>query len=79
MPLTVTQWKSIFLKKSVIVNLIKKVSTFNGTPRFNTLKMIIETVGTSETSVSFHQTTRRNIPEDSRLRTLRRENLKAHV
>jgi hypothetical protein len=31
---------------------------------------------TSETSVNFYQTTRHNIPEDSHLRTCRRENLK---
>jgi hypothetical protein len=32
----------------------------------------------SETSVNFYQTTRRNIPEDSHLRTHRRGNLKSH-
>jgi hypothetical protein len=32
---------------------------------------------TSETSVNFYQTTRRNIPEDSHLHTHRRENLKS--
>jgi hypothetical protein len=32
--------------------------------------------GTSETSVNLYQTTRRNIPENSHLRTRRRENLK---
>jgi transcriptional regulator of met regulon len=35
-------------------------------------------VNNSETSASFHQTTRRNIPEDSHLHTRRRENLKSH-
>jgi hypothetical protein len=33
---------------------------------------------TSETSVNFCETTRRNNPEDSRLHTRRRENLKSH-
>jgi hypothetical protein len=33
----------------------------------------------SETSVNFYQTTQRNIPEDSHLRTHRRENLKSHL
>jgi hypothetical protein len=34
---------------------------------------------TSEMSVNFYQTTRRNIPEDSHLLTRRRENLKSHL
>jgi hypothetical protein len=34
---------------------------------------------TSETSVNFHQTTRRNIPEDSHLYTHRHENLKFRI
>jgi hypothetical protein len=41
--------------------------------------MMMEAVGTSETSVNFYQTTRRNIPEDSHLHTRRRENLKSHL
>jgi hypothetical protein len=41
-------------------------------------RLMMETVGTSETSVNFYQTTRRNIPEDSHLHTRRRENLKSH-
>jgi len=32
----------------------------------------------SETSVSFHQTTRQNITEDSHMQTHRRESLKSH-
>jgi hypothetical protein len=39
---------------------------------------MMEVVSTSETSVNFYDTTRRNIPEDSRLHTRRRENLKSH-
>jgi hypothetical protein len=34
---------------------------------------MMETVSTSETSLSFYQTTRHNIPEDSHLHTHRRE------
>jgi hypothetical protein len=34
---------------------------------------------TSETLVNFHQTTRRYNPEDSHLRTHRRENLKSYT
>jgi hypothetical protein len=34
---------------------------------------------TSKTSVKFYQTTQRNIPEDSHIHALRRENLKSHV
>jgi hypothetical protein len=41
------------------------------------LKM--EAASTSETSVNFYQTTRRNIPEDSHLHTRHRENLKSHL
>jgi hypothetical protein len=32
----------------------------------------------SETSVNIYQTTRRNIPEDNHLHTLRRKSLKVH-
>jgi hypothetical protein len=40
--------------------------------------VMVEAVSTSETSVSLHQTTRRNIQEDSHLQTCRREKLKSH-
>jgi hypothetical protein len=39
---------------------------------------MMEAAITSKTSVNFYQTKRRN-PEDSHLRTRRRENLKSHV
>jgi hypothetical protein len=39
---------------------------------------MMEALGTSETLVSAYQTTGRNIPEDSHLRTHRRENLKSY-
>jgi len=38
----------------------------------------MEAVRNSETSVNFNVTTRRYIPEDSKLPTRRRENLKSH-
>jgi hypothetical protein len=40
--------------------------------------MMMEEVLTSETSVNFYETARRNIPEDCHLHTRRRENLKSH-
>jgi hypothetical protein len=40
---------------------------------------MMESVSTSETSVNFYQTTRRNIPEDRHLHTRRRENLKSQL
>jgi hypothetical protein len=40
--------------------------------------LMIEAVSTSETSASFYQTTRLNIPEHINLHTCRRENLKSH-
>jgi hypothetical protein len=39
--------------------------------------MLMEAVRTSETSVNFNVTTRRYIPEDSKLHTRRREDLKS--
>jgi hypothetical protein len=43
------------------------------------IAMMMETVSTSETSVNFYQTTRRNIPEESHLYIRCRENLKTHL
>jgi hypothetical protein len=40
---------------------------------------MMEAENSSETSVNFYQTTRRNNPEDSHLHTRRRENLKSHI
>jgi hypothetical protein len=40
---------------------------------------MMEAVRTSETSVYLNETTRRYIPEDSKLHTRRRENLKSHT
>jgi hypothetical protein len=42
------------------------------------LALMMEAASTSETSVNFQQTFRRNRPEDSHLHTRRRENLKCH-
>jgi hypothetical protein len=39
---------------------------------------MMEAASTSETSVNFYQTTQRYNPEDSHLRTHRRENLKSY-
>jgi hypothetical protein len=41
--------------------------------------VMMEAASTSETSVNFYQTTRRNIPEDSHLHARRREKLKSHI
>jgi hypothetical protein len=38
---------------------------------------MMEAASTSETLVNFHQTARRNIPQDGHLHTRRRENLKS--
>jgi hypothetical protein len=40
---------------------------------------MMEASSTSETSVNFYQTSRRNNSEDSRLHTRRRENLKSEM
>jgi hypothetical protein len=40
------------------------------------IALIMEAVSSSETSVNFCHTARRNIPEDSHLHTRRRENMK---
>jgi hypothetical protein len=42
------------------------------------IALIMEAVHTSETSVNFNVTTWCYIPEDSKLHTRRRENLKSH-
>jgi hypothetical protein len=42
------------------------------------IALMMEAARSSETLVNFYQTTRRYNPEDSRLRTNRRENLKSY-
>jgi hypothetical protein len=43
------------------------------------IALMMQGVSTSEMSVSFYQTTRRNIPEGCHLHTRRRENLNSHT
>jgi hypothetical protein len=43
------------------------------------ITLMIEAVSTSETSVSFYETTRRNIVEDGHLHAGRHENLKSYL
>jgi hypothetical protein len=43
------------------------------------IALVMEAARTSETLVNFYQTTRRYNPEDSHLRTHRRENLKSYL
>jgi hypothetical protein len=40
---------------------------------------LMEAVSITETSASFYESTRRNIPEDSHLHTRSRKNLKSHI
>jgi hypothetical protein len=42
------------------------------------IALVMEAASTSETSVNFYQSTRRNNPKGSLLHTRRRENLKSH-
>jgi hypothetical protein len=46
---------------------------------FRGIIRMMEAARTSETLVNFYQTTRRYNPEDSHLRTHRRENLKSYM
>jgi hypothetical protein len=55
-------------------NLILKVAVF----WVLALALMMEVAITSDTSLNFYQTTRRNNSEDSHLHTRRRENLKSH-
>jgi hypothetical protein len=43
------------------------------------IALMMEAARSSETLVNFYQTTRRYNPEDSHLRTRRRENLKSYL
>jgi hypothetical protein len=45
--------------------------------RATLIALMMEVVSTTETSVNFYQTTRRNTPEDSHFHTRRREKLKS--
>jgi hypothetical protein len=48
-------------------------------PASSIIALMMEAAKTSETLVNFYQTTRRYSPEDSHLRTHRRENLKYYL
>jgi hypothetical protein len=48
-------------------------------PSSGLIALMMETARTSETLVNLYQTTRRYNPEDSHLRTHRRENLKSDI
>jgi hypothetical protein len=43
------------------------------------IALMMEAASSSETSVNFYQSTQLNNPEDSRLKTRRRENLKSYL
>jgi hypothetical protein len=43
------------------------------------IALMMEAASTSEKSVNFYQTTRRNNPEDIHLHTRPRDNLKSHI
>jgi hypothetical protein len=43
------------------------------------IALMMEAARSSETLVNFYQTTQRNNPEDSNLRTNRRENIKSYI
>jgi hypothetical protein len=62
---------------------IAYVRVFNTVTSFRvsvvSISVYIKAASTSETSADFYQTTWRNNPEDSRLHTGRRENLKSHL
>jgi hypothetical protein len=62
--------------KSHTVNLYAE-ATLRCTRPF--IDLMMEAVRTSETSVNFNVTTRRYIPEDSKLNVRSRENLKSHT
>jgi hypothetical protein len=51
----------------------------SGLPRGLLIALMMEAARTSETLVTFYQTTRRYNPEDSHLHTHRRENLRSYV
>jgi hypothetical protein len=57
---------------------VSEVHTTSIIGTMNLIALMMEAVRTSETSVSIYLTTRQYIPEDSKLHTRRRENLKSH-
>jgi hypothetical protein len=55
-----------------------KLTDVLGVRTASIIALIMEVVRNSETSVNFNVTTQRYIPEDSKLHTRRRENLKSY-
>jgi hypothetical protein len=66
-------WRRVFTLKWTYVSEVRTASIFTA------IVMMMEAVRISETSVHFNVTTRRYIPEDSKLHTRCRENLKSHI
>jgi hypothetical protein len=54
------------------------VNRFDIASTVNIIALMMEAARNSETLVNFYQTTRSNSPEDSHLRTRRREKLKSY-
>jgi hypothetical protein len=59
-------------------SLVEDYRRFRGVCCLLLIALMMEAVSTSEMSVNFYQTIRRYNPEDSHLRTHRRENLKSY-
>jgi hypothetical protein len=56
----------------------QKITDVSEVPVASIIVLMMEAASTSETSVSFHQTTHRNITQDSHLDIRLRENLEFH-
>jgi hypothetical protein len=69
----VVWWKFTDISEVLSASIFRAISIIRAL-----IALQMEAVSTSETSVNFYQTTRRNIPEDSHLHTRRCENLKSH-
>jgi hypothetical protein len=65
-------------KKAVVSYFMVLSQHFLQILRKRVIALMMEAAKTSETLVKFYQTTRRYNPEDSHLRTHRRENLKSY-
>jgi hypothetical protein len=71
-----TTWRDYFvLKKLRLADEMPKLGVFWDVA----VVLMMEAVRISATSVHFNATTRRYIPEDSKLHTRRRENLQSHT
>jgi hypothetical protein len=67
------------LRKTAVFWVVAPCSLVEIYQRFRGRALMMEAARTSETLVNFYQTTRRYNPEDSHLRTHRRENLKSYT